>query len=405
VIDRARKGETQPLQPIKHTADTDQHPVCAAILQHLGAGKKGSEVRDHFKAPPYGWPQDAVDGALYALVASGHVLALDNLGKPVDAKGLERRQITQSAFKPETVTISPVQKIQIRKVFQAASVSCQPGQEIEKGPELLRVLRELANKAGGEAPKPEVPDRKLLDDLEALAGNALLAELYSQRDALIRSIQDWNGTGEQIARRWPVWTLLQDLLGHAKDLGPSKELEAEAEEIGKQRALLAEHDPVQALLDKTVDLLRTSLNHHVEAYRTTFEAEMAALEQDSNWQKLPPDQWAAILAKHGLHEVSRPSPSGRGAEGEGAVSVDVATPESILDELERCSLSQWTDRTQALKGRFEQARMDAATLLEPKVQRVNLPRRTLKDEAELAAWLKEAEERIRDKLNDGPVII
>jgi hypothetical protein len=34
-------------------------------------------------------------------VASGHVLALTGLGKPVDAKGLERKQITQSSFKPD----------------------------------------------------------------------------------------------------------------------------------------------------------------------------------------------------------------------------------------------------------------------------------------------------------------
>ena len=52
VIERARKGETPPLQPIKYSGDTDQHPVCAAILKHLGAAKKGSEVREHFKAPP-----------------------------------------------------------------------------------------------------------------------------------------------------------------------------------------------------------------------------------------------------------------------------------------------------------------------------------------------------------------
>jgi hypothetical protein len=38
-----------------------------------------------------------------------------------------------------------------------------------------------------------------------------------------------------------------------------------------------------------------------------------------------------------------------------------------------------------LKGRFEQARLEAAKLLEPKVQRVRLPRSTLKDEAGLAA--------------------
>ena len=49
--------------------------------------------------------------------------------------------------------------------------------------------------------------------------------------------------------------------------------------------------------------------------------------------------------------------------------------------------------------------MDVARLLEHKVQRVDLPRRTLTDEAELADWLAEAEARIRAKLEDGPVMI
>ena len=390
VIERARKGETQPLQPIKHGADTDQHPVCAAILKHLGAGKKGSDLRDHFKAPPFGWPQDAIDGALYALVASGHVLALNGLGKPVDAKGLDRKQLTQSSFRPETVTISPVQKIQIRKIFQEVGVGCQPGQEIDKAPGLLRRLRDLAAKAGGEAPQPAPPDQRLLGDLEALTGNALLAELYSQRETLIQHGKDWQATGERISTRWPVWSLLQDLLGHAQDLGPHQELFAEAEEIRKQRALLAAHDPVHALLDKTVDLLRTSLNHHVQAYEDSFDAELTALERDGDWRKLSPEQRETILARQDLDE---------------AVAIDVSTPESILDELERCSLAQWADRTQALRGRYEQARLAAAKLLEPKVQRVDLPRRTLKDEAELAEWLKEAEARIRRKLTEGPVMI
>ncbi|MCO5763726.1 MAG: BREX system P-loop protein BrxC, partial [Chromatiaceae bacterium] len=390
VIERARKGETQPLQPLKHGADTDQHPVCAAILKHLGAGKKGSDLRDHFKAPPFGWPQDVIDGALYALVASGHVLALTGLGKPVDAKGLERKQITQSSFKPETVTISPVQKIQIRKIFQEVGIGCQPGQEIDQAPGLLRKLRDLAARAGGEAPQPAPPEQRLLGDLEALTGNALLAELYSQRETLIQHGKDWQASGERIGTRWPVWSLLQDLLGHAQDLAPHQELDAEAEEIRKQRALLAAHDPVQALLDKTVDLLRTSLNHHVQAYEDSFDAELTALEQEGDWRKLSPEQRETILARQDLDE---------------AVAIDVSTPESIFDELERCSLAQWADRTQALRGRYEQARLAAAKLLEPKVQRVDLPRRTLKDEAELAEWLKEAEARIRGKLTEGPVMI
>lgn len=254
----------------------------------------------------------------------------------------------------------------------------------------MRTLRLLAEKAGGEAPKPKVPDQKPLDDLEALTGNALLAELFSQRDTLTLDIKNWKGTGEQIAKRWPVWTLLQDLFDHAKELGPYQGLETEAGAINDQRALLADHDPVQALLDNTVDLLRNSINHHVEQYCQTFESEMAGLAQDSNWLALTSDQRNGILTQHHLNEV---------------VSVDVSGSEKILDELERCSLSQWGDRTQALKGRFEHARMEAAKLLQPEVTWVDLPKRMLNDEADLADWLEEAEQRIRDKLQEGPVMI
>jgi hypothetical protein len=128
----------------------------------------------------------------------------------------------------------------------------------------------------------------------------------------------------------------------------------------------------------------------LDSHRRTDRQTLADLDQDSDWQQLSPDQHTAILGKHGLDQT---------------VSVDASTAESILDELEHCSLSQWADRTQALKNRFEQVRLEVAKLLEPKVQRVDLPRRTLRDEAELTAWLNEAEQRIRDKLDDGPVMI
>ena len=85
---------------------------------------------------------------------------------------MERNQLTTCSFKPETVTISLLQRIQIRKAFQEAGVNCQPAQETEQA--LLRTLRELAGKAGGEAPKPATPEQSAL---EALNGNALLAEL------------------------------------------------------------------------------------------------------------------------------------------------------------------------------------------------------------------------------------
>ncbi|MCB0636064.1 MAG: BREX system P-loop protein BrxC, partial [Lewinella sp.] len=64
VVDNARKagGETA-LNAIDYNGDIEKQPVCAAVARYVGSGKRGSEIREHFMAAPFGWPQDAIDGA------------------------------------------------------------------------------------------------------------------------------------------------------------------------------------------------------------------------------------------------------------------------------------------------------------------------------------------------------
>ena len=72
VIKRAKDGSAEPLAPLGHRGEVDEHPVPKAILAFLGAaGKRGSEVLRRFEAPPYGWPKDAIDGSLLALIGIG----------------------------------------------------------------------------------------------------------------------------------------------------------------------------------------------------------------------------------------------------------------------------------------------------------------------------------------------
>ncbi|GAB4218205.1 MAG: hypothetical protein Fur007_23070 [Rhodoferax sp.] len=69
VLDEARKGNLEALKAVGHTQEADKQPVCQKLLAYIGPGKKGSEIRDHFESPPFGWPRDAIDGALFALLA------------------------------------------------------------------------------------------------------------------------------------------------------------------------------------------------------------------------------------------------------------------------------------------------------------------------------------------------
>jgi hypothetical protein len=387
-LERARKNDSQALEAVSYKGDPDKHPVCAAILKFIAGGKKGSEIRDHFRAPQYGWPQDAVDGALYALLASGHLRALDAAHKAVDAKGLERSKLTQASFKPESVTVSPVQLIQLRKLMQEVGIACQPQEELQKAMLLLEELKSRAAKAGGEAPKPAVPDVTHLNQLEQLAGNALLVQLHADRDKLLADANAWQQAGLAIDKRWPNWIQLSDLLNQAKELGPHEELDAESKAIADQRALLSTPDPVQALLEKTVDLLRRSLNHHVQAFQDEYTARLSALLADESWQKLGAADQAAILKEGGLEPAQVP---------------DMSSAAALEQALDDCPLARWADKREALANRFDQARQKAVQKVTPKAMPVQLPHRVLSSQDELKAWLDEVEKLLKERLGQGPV--
>ena len=388
VIDEARKGNLEALKAVGHTQEADKHPVCQKLLAYIGPGKKGAEIRDQFEAPPYGWPRDAIDGALYALLAAGHVNATDAASKPVDAKSLERAKLTQTSFRRESINITPIQLIKLRKLFDAVGVPCQPKEELGKMPALLAKLRDQAAKAGGPAPAPAPPKLTAIEAIEAQSGNAQLLELLNRHDEVLALSQAWAQTAQDMAKRLPTWHQLGDLLRHAKALGPCAKLKAEADAIEAQRSLLATPDPVRPLLDEAADLLRQALKAKLDAFQQGFAQQQTQLQQDADWNKLSSAQREELTARHHL----QPLPA-----------VAAGTPEQLQDALDECSLDQWADKTQALPSRFEAARHAAVQLLKPNVVHVPLPRRTLNDEAELRVWLSEVEALIRTKLQSGPV--
>ena len=388
VLDEARKGNLEALKAVGHTQEADKHPVCQKLLTYIGPGKKGAEIRDNFDAPPFGWPRDAIDGALYALLAAGHLKASDATLKPVDAKSLDRTKLTQTHFQRESINITPPQLIKIRSLFSAVGVPCQPKEELTKVPALLAKLREQASKAGGQAPAPEAPKLTPIEAIEAQTGNAQLLELFTRYDELVGLTKAWTKTADDIAKRLPPWHQLNELLRHAKALGPYATLKAEVEAVEAQRSLLADPDPVRPLLDRSVDLLRQALNAKLQAFEQTYQQQQAQLQADADWNKLTDAQRADLTGKHNLTAH---------------VALQLGTPEQLQDALDDCDLDHWVSKAQALPSRFETARHAAVQLLKPNVVYVALPKCTLNDEDELKAWLTSVDALIRDKLKSGPV--
>ena len=390
VVDKARKagGETA-LSAIKYQGENAQHPVCAQILKYIGSGKKGLDIRDNFQDAPFGWPQDAVDGAIYALMASGDLKAKNANNQPVDTAALERKHLTQARFEVENVTLSTAQKLAVRKLL-TETIGCKPGEEDSKVPEFLEFARDLAKKAGGPAPQPYQPDTARIDEIASEAGNSRMVKLYDYKDDILADIKQWQSQQEGIEKRKPNWNNLKTLTSLSRGMSFYNGLNAEVLAIENGRRLLDIPDPVENLVNDTTDNLRGAIQYHFDEYKATYEQELIAIETDANWVKLEPAKQTELLTRRGIKLPEQPT---------------LNSTSDVIDTLDACTLEQWNDRREALKNKFESAREEAAQLLMPKAVRAQLPRATLETADDIEVWLGKAKQELEEKLKQGPVIV
>lgn len=390
VVQRARQGDGGALDALGYTGDPESHPVCSAILKMLGAGKKGSEIRRHFAASPYGWPQDTVDGALLTLFVVGKVKALTSDGRTLESRQLDQTKIGVTEFRPEQTTVTAAQRIEVRKLFQTASVGFRPNEEAIAAEALVAAMLDLARAASGDAPLPAKPDTNHLLELNRLSGNDLLFAVYSERERLSKELQEWAALREKIKGRQPRWDGLHRLLSHARGMPVAEEVAPQVRAVEEQRSLARDPDPVPDLCERLTQSLRSALVEASESFRREYEAQMGTLEASQAWQRLTSGQQSQVLSESGI-----------GAPPE----VKVGSETEVLQSLDSMSLEDWRTRRDALRRRFDNAMLAAAQLLAPRAERVSLRSATLETREEAEEWLDEAREEIMRHLENGPVIV
>ena len=355
VYNRASKGIPDALNAIGDTGKPEENPVCSAILDFISGGKNGADVHHEFELPPYGWPRDAVDGGLQVLLVAGLVRAQDERARTLDPKTLERKQIGQTLFRPESVTVSAPQLAQIRQLFEKMGIKAAPGEEVFKTPEFMDKLEELTSQAGGDAPRPAVPDTSLLSGFGCLPGNEGLLALHEQRVELGACIDRWNSLAKRISERLPGWNELQRLVDHASGLDGADLLLSQAHSIKEQRLLIDEPDPVRPLIGSLGQLLREKLEELVKADTDHHAAGNKRLAGDCNWQQLEPRQKNQLLTEEELHQAAH-------------LGERVRQCDDVLDilMLEGVRLPHLIRRVESLPDSFTRVAERAAELIEDK---------------------------------------
>ena len=327
-----------------------------------------------------------------ALLVSGSITAQDDHGKNIAPINLERKMIGKVFFKIVGKKVSVAERIQIRKLLQKLNSAPNPGEELAHVPSFLGKLLDLAGRAGGPPPEPEVPDQTLLDEIRLLAGNEQLLAIFNNRDGLSQAIDEWGARAKTLEKRRPSWALFKQLLKHAEGLAEANVIQEQARNIEKQRMLLAEPDQVVPLISNLTQVLRDVLNGLDTQYQSRHDEGMERLKQDDNWKQLTPEQKNELLAEQKLTAAGRPK-------------VTVQNTEEVLGTLDRIPLATFSDRLVAMKGRFDEVLENAAALLEPEIKFIALSRQVIKTESDLDAWLDETRAKLLDALQDGPVAV
>ena len=390
VIEYARRGAEHPLEVLDYDGKTEDYRVCSEVLSFVGSGKKGKEVRDHFSAPPYGWPRDAIDAALISLFGAGHLRATAN-GTPLKPRELDQAKVSVSDFRVESAIIDTRQRIKVRGLFRSVGVTCKPNEEAMAAAEFLAKLDRLAQSAGGDAPLPERPDTSHLRDLQSLAGNEQLVGILDRYDELQKNIEDWTKAGNLAEKRLPSYERLLSLASHAaKEMDVASETQPQIGAIAVNRSLLADSDPVPDITRMLADALRTALVEAETGFSTTYDEELEQLESAESWREIEQAERDRILEDLRIEKVTK------GATG---------TEQEVLESLGRISLYDWRTRTAALPQLFADAHIRADKLVEPKTHHFKPRRTTLRTPEDVKDWLGETERELLKQVEQGPIVV
>lgn len=391
VVTKARDGAPDALVAVGHEGEPTTHAVCKAVFAAINpSGSKGADLQRRFSAPEYGWPKDAVNGALLVLLAAGNIRAAQD-GKDLNGpREVQPNQIGKIVFYKEEEPPSVGQRLAVKGLLTAAGIPYEPGQEGAQIPALLQKLTDLAGRCGGAPPLPAPPDTSHLVELTALVGNQRFRAVADDHEQLSANLEQWRSIEEHREQREESWRTAQRLLKHADGLAIVVEVSPSLDAIREGRQLLDDPDPVAPIVSRLVEALRTEIHRLASLLASAQDAAVAELQAWGDWSKLESAHREAIIGEAGLVAVSTP---------------DDSSAEKLLAVLDDSPLGAWNDRISLVPSRRDQARLRAARALEPESVSVSTPSATIKTDDDLNAYVDELRKRVQPHLDAQKTVI
>ena len=391
VVKRVREGSGDTaLKAVGWNGDAVQHPVVKEVLGRISNAGTAATQLEAVLAAPYGWPSDALKGAIGVLMAGGHVRATIN-GTDATADAVMRlTRLGTVHLRREASVLSAAEKLRARSILVGLEVTANADTLPADVETALAKLTARAQTLSGPAPLPQLTPPPVVAKVRQATGNERVHALIAAADEIKAFADDVDELASRRPQRVAQWELAQALARAAADLPSAESVRGRLSAFGEGRELLAEVDGITPILGDLVGTVREAVSAAHAELESVREKALADLAGQDAWRALDDAGRTGLLDRYHLGAEKAP---------------DLGTPQAVLSVVQARPLASWSDARDALPTRAANALAEAVRLAVPRSVTVALPSATVRSAEDIEAYLGSLRDRLTRALSENETVV
>lgn len=378
VIDRIKKGSgADALKVLGYDADPDQHPVVREVLGRIGgASTAANDVERAVLSHPFGWPRDALMGAIGILLDNGLIRATINGSEATAAQILSQTRLGTVNLRRESTVLKAAEKVAARSLLNKLGVQADNENLAQAAEQAVNELVSRAELISGPAPLPEVAVPAVIQQIKGVSGNERVHALLAAKTELTEFGELLEKLQGRRSARLNILETARGLSAAAIGLEEASEARARLESFENTRELLAETDQISPVMAELASAVRAALNEAAEKVEQARQLAVDGLQRQAAWSALEDTAQAQILADKNLSSEEKP---------------ELGDPDAVLQAVQLRPLSAWSAVIDAVPARAAKALEEAVRVSAPTPGTVTVPVRVLNSKEEIEPYIADLE--------------
>ncbi|QRI75055.1 MULTISPECIES: BREX system P-loop protein BrxC [Rhodococcus] len=392
VIDRIKKGSgADALKAVGYDAVPEQHPVVKEILGRIGsAGTPASDVEKAVLSEPFGWPRDALMGAIGVLLDNGLVRATINGSDASTSQVLSQTRLGTVHLRRESTVLKTAEKIAARSLLSKLGVPADNESLVPGAEQAVIRLAQRAGSIGGPAPLPDVAPPSSIEQIKSASGNDRVHALLAAKDELTDFADRLDAFEKRRPSRLEALATARALSSAAANLDGAAPIRTRLDAFEQTRELLSDTDQVSPIATDLASAVREAVSSAAEAVEQARQAAVDELGYQSAWVALDSDKQQQILNEHNL------APEGK---------LELGNTDAVLKAVQQRPLASWGAVLDAVPARAAKALEAAVRLTAPKAGTVIVPTATLSSAEDIETYLSDLRSKLTQALSEHDTVM